>query len=234
MIIYKTTNLINNKIYVGKDSNNYPKYLGGGKLLKLAITKYGKENFKKVILEKCITIDELNNREVYWIDKLNSTDKVIGYNILDGGDTSPMEGNTHTIDSKVKMSDNHVDVSGENNPFFGKTHSDESRVKISENHADVSGENNAMFGVSRYGDENPFFGKTHSDSSIEKIREKSKKKIVLQYSKDGEFIKEWESSMEVYRKLNINCRNCCRGLTKSACGFVWKYKPFEHFYGDKL
>ena len=46
MIIYKTTNLVNGKIYIGKDSKNNPNYLGSGNLLKKALIKYGKENFK--------------------------------------------------------------------------------------------------------------------------------------------------------------------------------------------
>jgi hypothetical protein len=37
MIIYKTTNLINQKFYVGKDTHNNPNYYGSGKRLKLAI-----------------------------------------------------------------------------------------------------------------------------------------------------------------------------------------------------
>jgi hypothetical protein len=49
MIIYKTTNLINGKMYVGQDSHNNPLYLGSGKVLGLAIEKYGIENFKKEI-----------------------------------------------------------------------------------------------------------------------------------------------------------------------------------------
>lgn len=47
MIIYKTTNKINGKIYVGLDTKNNPKYLGSGKIIKFAIKKYGKENFEK-------------------------------------------------------------------------------------------------------------------------------------------------------------------------------------------
>ena len=84
MIIYKTTNAINGKIYVGQDKNDNPNYYGSGKLLQKAIKKYGKENFKKEILEICENESHLNDREVFWIKKLKSTDKHIGYNISDG------------------------------------------------------------------------------------------------------------------------------------------------------
>ena len=85
MIIYKTINKINNKIYIGKDVYNNPNYLGSGKMLKKAIKKYGKENFKKEIIESCDDEQKLSNREIYWIDKLNATDNNIGYNIAIGG-----------------------------------------------------------------------------------------------------------------------------------------------------
>jgi hypothetical protein len=48
--IYKTTNLINGKIYIGKRSHENPekdRYLGSGRVLIQAIKKYGRENFKK-------------------------------------------------------------------------------------------------------------------------------------------------------------------------------------------
>lgn len=84
MIIYKTTNLVNGKIYIGQDKNNNPNYYGSGKLLKLAMKKYGKENFKKEILEECNSEDHLNKREIFWITNCNSVDRKIGYNISDG------------------------------------------------------------------------------------------------------------------------------------------------------
>lgn len=87
MIIYKTTNLINNKIYIGQDVNNNPNYYGSGKILKQAIKKNGKENFEKVILEKCASKEELNEREIYWIKKLDATNPEIGYNLAFGGNT---------------------------------------------------------------------------------------------------------------------------------------------------
>lgn len=85
MIIYKITNKINNKIYIGQDSNNNPNYYGSGIYIKKAIKKYGKNNFIKEILQECKTVDELNKAEIYWIDKLNSTDDKIGYNLTGGG-----------------------------------------------------------------------------------------------------------------------------------------------------
>ena len=50
--IYKTTNIINNKIYIGKHKTTDPNddYIGSGKHLWRAITKYGRENFKKEVL----------------------------------------------------------------------------------------------------------------------------------------------------------------------------------------
>jgi hypothetical protein len=86
MIIYKTTNLINDKIYIGKDTLNRPGYLGSGIYLKNAIDKYGIENFTKETIETCQSNDELNEREIFWIKELKSQDKSIGYNISDGGE----------------------------------------------------------------------------------------------------------------------------------------------------
>ena len=57
-------------------------------------------------------------------------------------------------------------------------------------------------------------------------------KPVLQYTLDGEFVKEWHSTMECYRKNGFNCSNiskCCRKLEhyKSAYGYIWRYKNEE-------
>ena len=52
-------------------------------------------------------------------------------------------------------------------------------------------------------------------------------KPVIQYSKSGEFIKEWKSVTDVENELKIyhsNISACCRGKLKSAGGYVWKYK----------
>lgn len=97
-VIYKTTNLLNGKIYIGKDARNDNTYFGSGLILKNAIKKYGIQNFKKEILETCNSFKELNEREIYWIKYYNSTDKTIGYNIAIGG----LGGNTLSHLSFIK------------------------------------------------------------------------------------------------------------------------------------
>lgn len=60
-------------------------YFGSGRMLKSAIKKYGKVNFKREILEWCFSKNELNIREIYWIMYYNSNDQEFGYNFAKGG-----------------------------------------------------------------------------------------------------------------------------------------------------
>ncbi len=88
MIIYKITNLINGKIYVGQTKfsveKRFKEHAKSDSLIGRAIRKYGEENFKAEVIETCQTFIELNEREIFWIAKLNC--KVPnGYNIADGG-----------------------------------------------------------------------------------------------------------------------------------------------------
>ena len=64
-ILYKTINLLNNKTYIGihKTNDLEDDYLGSGVAFKKALKKYGKENFKREILEFCNSYDELLERE---------------------------------------------------------------------------------------------------------------------------------------------------------------------------
>jgi hypothetical protein len=73
-------NTINNKKYIGKDVQNNPNYLGSGLDLKKAIKKYGKTNFKKIILEECSSKDELWKREEYWLTKFDVKNNPEFYN----------------------------------------------------------------------------------------------------------------------------------------------------------
>ena len=63
------------------------------------------------------------------------------------------------------------------------------------------------------------------------VATKSKQYRVLQFTLDGEFVKQWESPVDVERNAGYNSScisNCCRGVThcKSAYGYVWKYAKY--------
>lgn len=90
--IYKTTNNVNGKVYVGqhkvisvlKDDG----YLGSGRIFLRALTKYGKENFSKEIITIAMSQLEADVLEKYYIEKYDSTNPEKGYNILVGGQGS--------------------------------------------------------------------------------------------------------------------------------------------------
>ena len=131
MIIYKTTNLLNGKLYIGLSINNRSRYYGSGILIKLAIKKYGKENFKKEIIEYCTDIDDLNNAEIFWIWKCDSLAPK-GYNIAKGGN-APMFGRNHSKAIKEKMSKDKKEYYLTHDPWNkGIPRSDETKQKISE------------------------------------------------------------------------------------------------------
>lgn len=93
MYIYKTTNRINGKIYIGlceKSVELSKDYLGSGDSFKKALSKYGKKNFHKEILEDNIESREiLAKSEIFWISEFNSSNRDIGYNLSPGGDLNP-------------------------------------------------------------------------------------------------------------------------------------------------
>lgn len=97
--IYKITNLINNKVYIGKTSRTiqerYEEHLIFSKFderpLYRAMRKYGIENFHLEEIDDCNTNEEANELEKYYIKKYNSyiySDNSNGYNCTLGGDGS--------------------------------------------------------------------------------------------------------------------------------------------------
>lgn len=86
MIIYKTCNRVNDKIYIGKSINEEPGYLGSGVFIKRAIKYHGVDNFDKEIISRANDVSTLNYLEKFFISVYSSQDKAIGYNISNGGD----------------------------------------------------------------------------------------------------------------------------------------------------
>ena len=91
--IYKITNLINGKLYIGQTiyplSYRFTNHISDAKnnrgyAMASAIRKYGKENFKIELLEEC-SIDCLNDLEIKYIKQFNSITPN-GYNLTHGGD----------------------------------------------------------------------------------------------------------------------------------------------------
>jgi len=103
--VYKTTNLINNKIYVGahKTTNPDDSYLGSGVYLKRCIKKYGKENFKKEVLFIFETEKEALIKESEIVDE-NFVKSKETYNLkLGGGRKLGTSGYKFTEEQKKKM-----------------------------------------------------------------------------------------------------------------------------------
>ncbi len=96
--IYKITNLINGKIYIGKAKNIKSRFdghirdsfnkgcVGYENLLHRAIRKYGKNTFIIEQIDTAESLNDLNTKEKYYIKSLNTQNNKIGYNIAGGGD----------------------------------------------------------------------------------------------------------------------------------------------------
>jgi group I intron endonuclease len=180
--IYKITNTINNKVYIGKATKlsariGSHKYLlrknkHNNNYLLNAWNKYGEESFTFTIIEKCERF-LLPEKEAYWVSFYNSNDQNFGYNLMVVG----RKNHHHSDETKKKMSD----------AKLGKKN---------------TAEHNRNCTLTKY-------------------------KTVLQFDKQGNFIKEWLGASYVrdvlgYPQSNITA--VCNGLRKTARGFIWKYK----------
>lgn len=108
-LIYKTTNLINKKIYIGvhaQKNSDFDGYLGSGTKIVNSYKKYGKENFIRE------TLYEVDNEELaYFIEEMLVTpefiDKEYTYNIIPGGTGNPV--NLNSIESIRKRTKTYIE-----------------------------------------------------------------------------------------------------------------------------
>ena len=125
--VYVITNLINNKKYIGMSINKKPwhreHYYGSGKLIKQAIVKYGKENFKKEIIKEFENEIDTRDYERYLIQETNAVDDSMYYNLCSGGYGGGVKGHIVTEETRNKIS----------NKLLGHTVTDETIEKMSKN-----------------------------------------------------------------------------------------------------
>ncbi len=234
-VIYKVTNKINGKVYIGQTYRSLKKRMKEHKfnalhtvynsLFHAAIRKYGFDNFEWEVIVECKSEKMLDRLEIKAIKDYESMHRLKGYNLTKGGSVlrgknNPFYGKKHSEDVKKKISSANKGRKGYNT---GKTLSKETRMKISNSlKCIMSGKNN------------PMYGKKHTEQTKIKISESHKgKKIPEKYLKH--LIKEWlviypDNITKVISNLNKFCKknNLNQGnMTMVADGKYDNHKGYK-------
>ena len=222
MVIYRVTNKLNNKVYIGQTINAFNKrkvqHLSDARrnvypsyYFHKALRKYGEKKFTWEILHKNIkdfcTLDVLEQLEIIINDSFYN-----GYNMTMGGEG--FHGYRHSEETKQKIKLNNAKY------WKNRIVPQEMRNKIS----------NTLKG--RYsGEKNPFYGKKHTEETKIKVSMAGKKrpantyfrKTVLQVDKyTGKVINTFDREADAKRTLGINnIAACCYEKQRTAGGFVW-------------
>lgn len=162
--IYKRQNKINGKIYVGQHQYDKegidPTYLGSGNIFKKDLKKYGNENFTYELLENCNSIEELNERECYYIRFFDCISPK-GYNLRDGGNGKFLaeESRQNLCNAQRKYYAEHPEKAqleseqrkGKGNPMFGRKQSEKQRKAASEANKGKPRTEKQMQAIKKYG-----------------------------------------------------------------------------------
>ena len=190
-LIYKITNLINNKIYIGQHvtTNVNDDYMGSGDHIKNAIKKYGIENFKKEIIAECSSFDEMNELEKELVnqDFVNNPNT---YNHAIGGTYGWKNCLKYKSEEEVQNIRKHAGdaiINLMKNPEYRKQHVE----KIS------NGLKEAGF------DPRTFLGKTHSEETKRKMSETHKRNNHQKGEKNSQFGKCWIYNLELQENKSI-------------------------------
>lgn len=211
---YKIYALIfpNGKRYIGATKYELEKRWNKGRnyrtcpLVHMAIEKFGWDNVKHELIDIAFTKQDAEEKERFYIAKYDTTNEEHGYNFLPGGDVS-----TNEVDEKMKYK--------LGNGWRGKHRSEEEKKKIVE-------------GVRKRferEESNGHFGMKHSEETKRKMSLSHGSKPVIQYTKDGKFVRRWEFAKDaanagIADKTNI--LGCCNHYKHclSAGGYKWEYE----------
>ena len=218
--IYKITNKINNKCYIGKSINiesrwkyhieNKNSIKEYNKPLYRAFRKYGIENFSFEIIEELKDYSISNEREKYWIQYYNCYGNN-GYNMTSGGD-----GGQGELFRKPVMQ---YSLLGEFIKEYESASEAARQLDVFKSNltAACRGETSQCGG---------FQWKYKNDPREIKPIAKANGKLVAQYDKNNTFIKIYTSAKEASDITGIgvgSIRHCCNGRSKSAGGYIFKY-----------
>lgn len=139
MIIYKVTNKLNQKVYIGQTNNRLNvrkgQHLQAAKEKDFkfcrALKKYGFENFTWEVMFECSSQEELNEKEILYIEFYNSVKN--GYNCRSGGKS----GGKHSDETRKKQS---LIKRGDKHPRYNKvqtSHEKQARLKTRKNNGNV-------------------------------------------------------------------------------------------------
>ena len=158
--VYKITNTVNQKSYIGisihePEKGRIEDHLTGkgNRILANSVRKHGRNAFIYEILEENVFSEFLSDLEIHYIKKFNTVTPN-GYNLTDGGEV----GKKHSLESRRKMSEA---KKGRTSHMKGKTHSPETRRKLSEAHKGrrQSAETRRKKSEALRGEKNPRWGK---------------------------------------------------------------------------
>lgn len=195
MIVYKATNKINGKSYIGQTQKSLDNRINkhfysvrhkSNLYFHNALRKY---DFDWMVLEECESKSELDKKECQYIKQYNTNKN--GYNLTTGGEGS--FGFKHSEKTKKKMSEK-AKLRKPN--FLGKKHTDKTKKKISESKKGKkihSEEWKKKRSEKMSGENNPFYGKKHTKEALQKMSKlhKNQKWTDEQRETLSKSIKEW-------------------------------------------
>jgi len=191
-IVYKVTNLLNNKIYIGKTSKTLEdrkrRHYYDSKRKKthfhLALLKYSKESFSwEILRNNCQSLEELNFYEMLYISMFNSNNRLFGYNVTNGGEG--ILGFKFSEESKKKLRESQKEV--KNRPEYRDNQSSKmkdkwkepgykERISKSLRGKKRSLESRKRLSEAKKGEKNPQFGKSLSEETRDKLSKSMKGK----------------------------------------------------------